>query len=198
MAIISDLALEATYVVLDYYSCYHCKTHKTNNAFNKHGRAWQLVAVQLEDTFARLPGIPLNLGRRDALWFHRTNASQFPSPHNLATYKLQNRYIVSDCDRDVFGAAYSTMSCHVLYMPFSWMEEQSDLRIVAKGDEAERLMDAVETRGVSRARPWEGADWTGIEIAHESFSEIGIPPGRKKWRFWVPRRSGTSADTTEA
>ncbi|KAF2820640.1 hypothetical protein CC86DRAFT_116218 [Ophiobolus disseminans] len=123
MAIISTLVHEAVHIFLDYYSCRHCKMHRRNNDFRGHGRAWQLVAVQLEDTFPRLLGIPLNLGRREALWSHWNHARRLPSPHDLASFKLQNRYITSNHDIDVFGAAYSMLSCYVLYMLFSWMEE---------------------------------------------------------------------------
>jgi hypothetical protein len=192
LKILSVLIHEAIHVFLGYYGCRHCKTFASNNDFLGHGRAWQLVAVQLEETFPRLLGIPLDLGRSESMFALWKDAGRLPSPHDLVTYKLHNRYIASQHDEDVFSAAYSMLD-HVLYMPLRLMEAQGDLRIVAKEEETKESPCAAKDIG-PRVRPWAGAEWTEIELAHESYLVPGMAAGRKMRYIWKPRKTGTSVE----
>jgi hypothetical protein len=84
-------------------------------AFGCHGRAWQLLVLQLEESFAALLSLPLELKRRGSLIHHLKVGDALPTPHNLEGYKL--------CDglADRKGGMYKLHLLSALIMLRMWL-----------------------------------------------------------------------------
>jgi hypothetical protein len=93
LAIISSLVHEALHAFLMRYSCWSCRMSQPNRfAFGCHGRAWQLLALQLEESFAALLSVPLKLLRRTSLICHLKVDDALQTPHDLECYKLRDGF----------------------------------------------------------------------------------------------------------
>jgi hypothetical protein len=129
LAIISVLAHEAVHAFLNQYSCFFCGTLNSNVvAFGGHGRAWQLLALQLKESFAALIGVPLELYRCDSLICNIQEGDTPPTLHDLEYYKLRNQFVASADregygDEDVYELAKNTLAKYHSSWPLGYINE---------------------------------------------------------------------------
>jgi hypothetical protein len=91
LSILSVLVHEALHAFLDRYGCGYCKTFPSNvDSFHGHGRAWQLLALQLEKSFAALIGLPLDMGRFGTLIALFEKGDALPTRCDLDCYELRS------------------------------------------------------------------------------------------------------------
>jgi hypothetical protein len=93
---LGTLLHEVVHVYPQNHACDYCYAAEWNLQRNGHGRARQLLAARVEKCWTVWTGLPVDLGRFEALWHHWKNLDVLPSIHDLEEWdfghKLMNKF----------------------------------------------------------------------------------------------------------
>lgn len=121
LSIVSILFHEAIHAVLEEYGCPECKTSEINDMAGHHGRPYQMLSTKIEEVVPILLGIPVKIGKFDALVLSWDEVHNLISRHDLAVFKLSSTKLLSWEKLDVAELASRTKAlCD--FKPHAWME----------------------------------------------------------------------------
>jgi hypothetical protein len=87
MSLISCILHESAHACLDYH------VQDDNLHIGGHGRPWQTLAERIEEVFFHLTGLPIMLGRLEAIQEHWETVDKLPTLHDLAAWNLEREEV---------------------------------------------------------------------------------------------------------
>lgn len=87
---LATLLHELCHAFIHIFACPSCPMFTKSEGSSGHGRAWQVLAAKVEDVALKLLNLRIDLGRHDGCLENVRRHGEFPSKHDLETYKLKD------------------------------------------------------------------------------------------------------------
>ena len=89
------------------YSCQSCRSRAGNLCSDGHGRAWQILSSAMERKFTEFTGLPIDLGRFEAIQHHWKNRARLSTLHDFGDWELGRQTLMRSYECDLKAAVAS-------------------------------------------------------------------------------------------